>query len=271
MMLPAAAGWGAVGWRSAREAIRRTRGVRAWRVAAFLAAAVAIQSPWVMAGKFDVESEHLIIGRRLDELCPRQGMVVVMGQMLGWPALHYSHRLGWVEQCQTLPADWRERLQGYRRLGAEVAALYFDASVPDRARKSYDPMLATLPVLENGGGPWFRRRLPWRVLHPRPPRPGRPGRRRDPIAAVGARCRVARCAGVAMRSRASRIPCRGPETGRKLEGSEESAGYINDGSAMGSRPLNVEMVDDRMADVLRARAPPSGWRSPTGCGAPPAG
>ncbi len=160
LALPAAAGWGAVGWKSAREAIARSRGTRAWRVAAVLAIAAVVQSPWVMLGRFDPEMQHTVVAGRIRALCPESGRVVVMGQTLGWTALHYSGRLGWVEEYRTLPADWREQLRGYRRVGAALVAVYFDPSVPDAIRKTYAPILRELRVLDHGSGPWFRRQMP---------------------------------------------------------------------------------------------------------------
>lgn len=157
LSLPAAAGWGAIGWKFARGEIARSRGVRAWRVAAVLGAAAVVQSPWVMLVKYEMEPQHAIVADRIGAFCPDSSRVVVMGQAYGWPAIHYSGRLGWVDESRNLPVRWREQLGEYRRMGASIAAVYFDPSVPDRVRKTYRPMLETLPVLEHRSGPWFRR------------------------------------------------------------------------------------------------------------------
>ena len=157
LSLPAAAGWGAIGWKFARCAINPSRGVRAWRVAAIFGVAAVVQSPWVMSVKYEMETQHAIVAARLEAFCPPSGRVIVLGQSLGWPAVHYSGRLGWVEECRWLPRDWRERFRDYQSKGAEVVGLYFDPSVPDLIRKSYRPMLETLPILEHRTGPWFRR------------------------------------------------------------------------------------------------------------------
>ena len=59
--LPAAAGWGAIGWRFALSVLRHRSGVRVWRVAVALGLTAVIQSPWVMLGKFDLERQHAIV------------------------------------------------------------------------------------------------------------------------------------------------------------------------------------------------------------------
>jgi hypothetical protein len=40
---------------------------------------------------------------------------------------------------------------------------------------------------------------------------------------------------------------------------------------MERRPLNVEMMDEAMADVLRAKSPAERLAIANGCGAPPGG
>ena len=118
---------------------------------------------------------------RLRALCPSSGKVVVLGQAFGWPAVHYSGHLGWVEECRNLPVRWRERLCDYHRMGAATVAVYFDPSVPIRVRQTYRPMLDSLAILEHRSGPWFRRGQPCeyyildlRNLDPRDPTAPRP-------------------------------------------------------------------------------------------------
>jgi 4-amino-4-deoxy-L-arabinose transferase-like glycosyltransferase len=160
VVVPGAAVWGALGWRFAAGVLRRGRGVRPAPVAAFLSLIAVVHSPWVMGGKYDMETQHAIVANRLDRLCSPSGKVVVLGQALGWPAVHYSHRLGWIEECRALPPDWQERLRRYRSLGAELVGLYFDPSVSPRIRLTYRPLIEALPVLEHRSGPWFRHNQP---------------------------------------------------------------------------------------------------------------
>jgi hypothetical protein len=82
--------------------------------------------------------------------------VIVLGQQLGWAAVHYSGRQGWVERCRKLPPDWQDTIRRYRGLGAELVALYFDPTVPAEVRESYLPMRETLPLIEHRSGLWFR-------------------------------------------------------------------------------------------------------------------
>ena len=86
--------------------------------------------------------------------------MIVLGRCSGWPVVHYSGRLGWVEEYRKLPPDWRETFRSYRNLGAELVALCFDPSVPPRLRESYRPLLEALPLLDHQTGPWFRHALP---------------------------------------------------------------------------------------------------------------
>jgi hypothetical protein len=140
-----------------------------------------------MGTKYSLELDHAIVAARLHQLCPPSGKVIVMGQQLGWPAVHYSGRLGWVEQCRALSPDWQERFQKYRDLGAGIVAVYFDPTVPPRVRKTYQPMLQTLPLLEHQVGPWFRRNRPceYYILSLGAPKNGAPNRQpagaREPV------------------------------------------------------------------------------------------
>jgi hypothetical protein len=148
-ILPVLAAWGALGW---GLAARRA----AWLGAAVLVLAAAVHSPWVMKSKYEVEVGHLVVAERLKALCPPEGRVVVLGQRIGWPEVHYSGRQGWVEQYDALPRDWRESFDRYRAQGAEYAAVYFDPTVTPAQRASFDPLLSALPVVEHRSGPWFR-------------------------------------------------------------------------------------------------------------------
>ena len=110
-----------------------------------------------MGVKYEMESQHGILESRLNQLCTPSGKVIVLGQGLGWPVVHYSHRLGWVDESRTLSADWQERFRTYRGRGAELAALTFDPSVPPSVCQTYLPLIETLPILEHQSGPWYRR------------------------------------------------------------------------------------------------------------------
>jgi hypothetical protein len=160
MALPAAAGWGAIGWRFAASILRCESGGRAWRVAVMVGLTAFIQSPWVMLGKFDTERQHGIVAGRLNQLCSPVGKVIVVEQRSGWPVVHYCGRLGWVEEYQELPPEWRAKFRSYRSLGAELLAVCFDLSVSTEARETYRPLLETLPLLDHQAGPWFRHNLP---------------------------------------------------------------------------------------------------------------
>ena len=122
--------------------------------------AAILHSPLVTNAKYDLEIGHLVVAERLKEICPPDAKVIVLGQGIGWPQIHYSGRQGWVNQCASLPANWRETFEKYHRLGAEYVAVYFDPTVPPKARASYAPILAALPVVEHRSGPWFTRGRP---------------------------------------------------------------------------------------------------------------
>jgi 4-amino-4-deoxy-L-arabinose transferase-like glycosyltransferase len=161
IVLPVLAGWGALGWRAVARRVRRRRPRAAVRAAvAIVVLATVVHSPLVMNGKYELEIGHFVVAQRLNALCPPDGRVVVLGQRIGWPEVHYSGRQGWVEQWGTLPADWRGAFARYRAGGAEYAAVYFDPTVTLRQRASFTPLLASLPVVEHRVGPWFRRGRP---------------------------------------------------------------------------------------------------------------
>jgi hypothetical protein len=155
-LVPAASGWGAIGWRLWASALRRRHGMRTWRVVLVMSLLAVIQSPRVMCSKYALEEDHAVVASRIRQFCPESGKVIVLGQQLGWAAVHYSGRQGWVERCRKLPSDWEGTFRTYHRLGAELVALYFDPSVPEKVRQSYLPILQTLPVLEHRSGLWFR-------------------------------------------------------------------------------------------------------------------
>lgn len=159
LILPAVVGWGALGWRVAERAVRQRRAsATLWTGAATLALATVLHSPLIMKAKYELEVGHLVVAERLKALCPPTGRVVVLGQRIGWPEVHYSGRQGWVEQCYVLPPDWRATFQKYRTFGAEYAAVYFDPTVTPAQRATFTPLLESLPVVEHESGPWFRRK-----------------------------------------------------------------------------------------------------------------
>jgi 4-amino-4-deoxy-L-arabinose transferase-like glycosyltransferase len=160
VFLPVLAAWGALGWRSLVRLASQRPKLRSWAPPLALALAAIIHSPFLMNAKYDLEIGHLVVARRLAQICPPDAKVVVMGQGIGWPQIHYSRRRGWVDQCASLPANWRATLETYRRYGAEYVAIYFDPTVPPLARASYAPMLTALPLVEHRSGPWFTRGRP---------------------------------------------------------------------------------------------------------------
>lgn len=160
IVLPVLATWGALGWHAAERIAPRRPGRKVWAGAATVALATVIHSPLVMRAKYELEIGHVVVAERLKELCSPTGRVVVIGQRIGWPEVHYCGRQGWVQQCYVLPTDWRQTFQNYQRLGAEYAAVYFDPTVTPGQRKTFTPLLAELPVVEHRTGPWFRRGRP---------------------------------------------------------------------------------------------------------------
>jgi 4-amino-4-deoxy-L-arabinose transferase-like glycosyltransferase len=160
VFLPVLAAWGALGWRALGRFTSRWSSHRAWAAASVLAVAAILQSPLVTNAKYDLEIGHLVVAERLKEICPPDAKVIVLGQGIGWPQIHYSGRQGWVNQCASLPANWRETFEKCHRLGAKYVVVYFDPTVPPKARGSYAPILAALPVVEHRSGPWFTRGRP---------------------------------------------------------------------------------------------------------------
>ncbi len=159
MMLPAAAMWGALGWSRLWGSTSGSRRSRSPRVGvAAVALAFVVQSPWLMGAKFETEQAHTIIADRLRGLLSPEGRSIVIGQVIGWPIVHYSGHQGWVDQSSSLPDDWRARFGGYRDLGAEFLVVYFDPSVSDPVRATYRPLLEEWPVVEHREGMWYRRK-----------------------------------------------------------------------------------------------------------------
>lgn len=157
ILLPSASIWGALGWTWARTELVRVA-PRYARGIAFgsLGLAVAVQSPWVMGRKYDVEIGQFLLAKRLERLGDAKSRIVVMGHAFSWPVVHYSNREGWVVQSTTLPVDWSARLARYRAEGAEYVALYFDPYSGPRARAGFEPLRHSLIEVERRTGPWFR-------------------------------------------------------------------------------------------------------------------
>jgi hypothetical protein len=160
VFLPVLAVWGALGWRSLSRMAGRPGSFGTWAPAAALVLAAVLHSPLFTNAKYDLEIGHMVIADRLKEICAPDAKIVAVGQGMGWPQIHYSGRQGWVDQCASLPANWRSTFENYRRQGAEYVALYFDPTVPPKARATYAPMLAALPLVEHRSGPWFTRNRP---------------------------------------------------------------------------------------------------------------
>jgi len=153
MAVPAVAAWGALGWQAvwgaARSPSRRRVG------AAVLVAVAVVQSPWIASMKFEQSPIHAIVADRLDRLCTPTGKILVIGQRIGWPVVHYSGREGWVFQDATLRPDWRATFARCKAQGAEYVGLFFDPTVPPDHRATFLPLTAALPVVDHGVGPWF--------------------------------------------------------------------------------------------------------------------
>jgi hypothetical protein len=150
MMLPAAALWAALGWEVC--CARRARvGV------AVLGLAIAIQSPLAMPSKFRLEKGFMVLAQRLRETCSPGSRVVVLGSDYGYAVIHYCGHEGWVMTEDQLPGDWRSRMEHYRTLGAEYAALYLNPLANDEQRASFESMTSSLPLLEHRAGHWARK------------------------------------------------------------------------------------------------------------------
>jgi hypothetical protein len=118
---------------------------------------VIIQSPLVLPAKFRLETGLMILTQRLQERCPPDGRIVVIGPEWGHSVVHYSHREGWVLAEDTLPADWEARFARYQALGAEFVGVYFNPLAKAEQRASYEPLIASLPIVEHRSGRWSRK------------------------------------------------------------------------------------------------------------------
>ena len=153
MAVPAVAAWGALGWSAVWGAARTP--ARRWAGVAVLVAVAVVQSPWIASMKYEQSPIHRIVADRLDRLCTPEGRIVVIGQRIGWPVVHYSGHEGWVLQDATLRPDWRETFARCKAAGAEYVGLFFDPTVPEAHRATFLPLAASLPVVDHGVGPWF--------------------------------------------------------------------------------------------------------------------
>jgi hypothetical protein len=160
VFLPVLAAWGALGLRAIMRMTNAWHRARVWVPILVLFAAAIVHSPLVVSAKYDLEIGHLVVAKRLKEVCPDGSRVIVMGQGFGWPQIHYSGRQGWVEQWARLPASWPATIAKYRGLGAEYVVVYFDPTVPPAARASYTPLLKSATIIEHRAGPWFTRGRP---------------------------------------------------------------------------------------------------------------
>jgi 4-amino-4-deoxy-L-arabinose transferase-like glycosyltransferase len=160
MLFPAAAFWAAVGWTTGWEHAGG-RPLWRWLGGAVLAAAAVIQSPWVDSGKYDAEVGYEVVGRRLNQLCSPGGRVVVLAWAGMAETVHYSHHEGWGMWAVTVHAEqWAKQIDRCKELGAEYAAVYWNADVTREQRESCSPLLSSLPVVEHRCGPWSVRRRP---------------------------------------------------------------------------------------------------------------
>jgi hypothetical protein len=150
MMLPAAAMWATLGWRAFC-----TR--RAWVGIAALLLAVVLQSPLVMPAKFRLEKGFMVLAERLRDACSPRSRVVVLGSDYGYAVIHYCGHEGWVMTEDKLPTDWRSRMDHYRALGAEYAALYLNPLATAEQRASFAALTDALPLVEHRAGRWSRK------------------------------------------------------------------------------------------------------------------
>jgi hypothetical protein len=150
MMLPAAAMWAAIGWRAFCTH-------RAWVGVTALLLAVVVQSPLVMPAKFRLEKGFMVLAERLRITCPAGSRVVVLGSEHGHAVIHYCGHEGWVMTEEQLPIDWQMRMDHYRTLGAEYAALYLNPLATAEQRASFAQLSKVLPLVEHGAGRWARK------------------------------------------------------------------------------------------------------------------
>jgi hypothetical protein len=154
MMLPAAAGWAALGLSFLLDRQQGKPSARARQVAiggTFLCAAVVVHSPWISSGRFQQDIGFVHAAESIQTHCSPTGRVAV-GPITPQAIIHYAHREGWT--WQEFPNDWRSLFTRYQELGAECVVLYFDRQTPAAERDRYAPIIRALPVLEHRSGRW---------------------------------------------------------------------------------------------------------------------
>lgn len=152
MMLPAAAIWASAGlWAIADRLNGATARARGFVVrATLLSAAVIIQSPWISGGMFHLESGKIALGRSLARATKPGDRVVALGPAIALIVpVHYSERLGWAVRAETLPDHWERQLRDWRRQGAKAIGLYFNGKTKPDERRSYQPLIDALPIVEH--------------------------------------------------------------------------------------------------------------------------
>jgi hypothetical protein len=157
MLLPAAATWGAMGFR--RIIDRRAQGSTSQAVVfASIVFVSAVQLPLCTSGMFRLDHGKLILAERIKAWTDAGRSVVVMGPGIELATvIHHCKREGWaLPRTQRLPEDWRARIESFRRSGAQALALYFEPKATAKARASLEALAESFPVLERGTGPWSR-------------------------------------------------------------------------------------------------------------------
>jgi hypothetical protein len=127
----------------------------AWALigSAVLVAATVIHSPLVMHGKFDLERGYAVLAERVRRHCPPAGRVVVFGPPEAADVIHYARREGWALDAP--PAEpWDDALARWQGQGAACVAVYLNRQVSPEDEQAYRDLIAALPVLEHGAGPW---------------------------------------------------------------------------------------------------------------------
>jgi len=149
MLLPAASLWGAIGW---AHLWKVGWGGKRWLGITTLIAMVVVQSPLVMHGEFTQERGLLLAAQ---ELQSRTGAAerIIVASPCGIDVIHYARRQGWT-WYGPMPADWRERIERYRQLGAVYMLVYLDQTLSEATRLEYREVSDHWPVVLHKSGPW---------------------------------------------------------------------------------------------------------------------
>lgn len=160
ILLPAACLWAGLGWQAiARNAnaIHHAQGQLLWRrrvAYLVLLLALVIHSPLVFSSFFRQETGKLALGHSLQSASKPGDRIVAIGPGISLiTVVHYSGRQGWAVRVPELPADWENQVERWRSQGARLLAIYFDSKTPSTQKRSFTPLIQSLPVAARRTGP----------------------------------------------------------------------------------------------------------------------